>query len=340
MKKYIRLFASMTMLLLICLSGRTALAAGSAQIYMQMELPVEPGDVTVKASCEAVGGGKLTNGKIRIRYDAEKLKLEKSEAGAALGGFMHMINDCTQKEGVTKEEGEVVLVFASSEAKEVNGSMIGLTFSLKKDTKPDSTSLTVAVEELKQDDKNVAHQILGTRITEKAERTDISRATLAEIKNQPYTARQIRPDVKLTYNGALLTEGKDYVLSYKNNKKTGKAKIIISGIGDFTGSRQAYFYIVPAKAVLKSVSSPAKGKLQIRWKKGKQASGYEIQICKSKKFKKSVKKLLVKKPRQVSKLVKVKAGKTYYVRIRAYKTIDKKRCCGAFSKKRRIRVRK
>lgn len=338
-KKHIRLFIKISMLLLICLSSRTALAAETTQLYMQMELPKEPGDVTVKASCEAAGAGKLTNGKIRIRYDAEKLKLEKSEAGAALKGFMYEINDCTQKEGVKKEEGEVVLVFATSEAKEVNGSMIWLTFSMKKDTKPDRASLTVTVEELKQNDKNVDNEILDTRIKEKSEQIDISRASLAGITNQPYTARKIRPGVELAYNGALLKEGKDYALSYKNNKKTGKAEITISGIGDFTGSRRAYFYIVPAKTVLKSVSSPARGKLQVRWKKGKQVSGYEIQICRNKKFKKSVNKLLVKKAQKVSKLVKVKAGKTFYVRVRAYKTINKKRYCGAYSKVRKIRVK-
>lgn len=342
MKKYIRFSVMISMLLMICLNIRTVSAEEPTVIYMKTEVPTKPESVIVQAACEAQNAGKLTNGKLRIKYDTEKLKLEKSQVGAALEGFACEINDCIQG---NKEEGEVVLAFASSEAKEVDGSMILLTFSMKEGTELDSTALTVTVEELMQGKNSIDSKIQETKIELKTEEdpsdshTDISQASLAKIKNQPYTARKIRPEVKLTYNGVLLTEGKDYALSYKNNKKTGKAEITILGIGDFTGSRQAYFHIVPKKVVLRSVSSPAKGKVKVRWKKTKQTSGYEIQICQNKKFKKSVKKILVKKAKKVSKIVKAKTRKTFYVRVRAYKTIDKARCYGAYSKKIKIRVK-
>lgn len=350
MKKYVKFSVMFSMLLMLCLNFRTVSAADSTVIYLQTKMPEEQGDVVVQATCEAQNAGKLTNGKIRIKYDADKLKLERSEVGKALEGFMCQINDCIQG---TKEEGEVVLAFASSEEREVNGSMIQFTFSMKKDTVLDSTALTVTVEELKRGTETVDSQVLETKIqqgTNKPDdkedpkppvvtKTDINSATLAKIKNQPHTTRKIRPEVKLTYNGVQLTEGKDYALSYKNNKKTGKAEVTIHGTGNFTGSRKAYFYIVPAKTTLKSVSSPAKGKIKVRWKKVRLTTGYEIQICRNKKFKKSVKKILVKKAKRVKKVVKVKTKKTFYVRVRAYKTIDGVRRYGAYSKKLKVRVR-
>lgn len=346
MKKYVKFSVMIATLLMFCLNFRTVSAADSTVIYLQTEMPEEQGDVVVQATCEAQNAGKLTNGKIRIKYDADKLKLERSEVGAALEGFMCQINDCIQG---TKEEGEVVLAFASSEEREVNGSMIQFTFSMKKDTVLDSTALTVTVEELKRGTETVDSQVLETKIqqgsvtppiiTPVETKTDINEATLAKIKNQHHTTRKIRPEVKLTYNGVQLTEGKDYALSYKNNKKTGKAEVTIHGTGDFTGSRKAYFYIVPAKPVLKSVSSPAKGKIKIRWKKVRLTTGYEIQISRSKKFKKSVKKILVKKAKRVKKVVKAKTKKTFYVRVRAYKTVDGVRRYGSYSKRLKVRVK-
>jgi len=52
-----------------------------------------------------------------------------------------------------------------------------------------------------------------------------------------YTGRQIRPSVKVRYMGALLTEGKDYTVSYGTNTKAGKNKgtVTISGIGSEYG---------------------------------------------------------------------------------------------------------
>lgn len=344
MKKYVKFSVMISMLLMLCLNFRTALAADSTVIYLQTDIPQEQGDVVVQVTCEAKNAGKVTNGKIRIQYDANKLKLVRSETGAALNGFVCQINDCIQG---TKEEGEVVLAFASSEERDVNGTMMLFTFSMKKGTVLDSSALKVTVEELKRGTEEVDNKVLEPEIKQEPDdpqppvvtKTDINAAKLTRVKRQTHTTKRIRPEVKLTYNGALLKEGKDYALAYNRNKRTGKAKITIYGIGSFTGMRRTSFYIVPKKPVLKSAYSPAKGKIKIRWKKVRQASGYQIQICKNKKFKKSVKKIWVKKAKKVTKIVKVKPGKTFYVRVRAYKTVGGKRLCGAFSRKIRVRVR-
>ena len=45
--------------------------------------------------------------------------------------------------------------------------------------------------------------------------------------------------------GKTLTEAKDYALTYKKNKKIGKASVTIKGIGEYEGSKTMTFYIAP-----------------------------------------------------------------------------------------------
>ena len=73
---------------------------------------------------------------------------------------------------------------------------------------------------------------------------DICTLEVANIENQAYTGSNIMPKVKATYNSINLIEGIDYKLSYKNNKKLGTAKVIIQGIGNYTGTKEVYFKIL------------------------------------------------------------------------------------------------
>lgn len=84
----------------------------------------------------------------------------------------------------------------------------------------------------------------------------------------------------------------------------------------------------------------AKKKLKITWKKNAKASGYQIQYSTSKKFKKATK-LNVKKASKTSATIKkLKAGKKYYVRIRAYKTVNGKKKYSAWSAVKSAKVKK
>ena len=62
-----------------------------------------------------------------------------------------------------------------------------------------------------------------------------------------YTGYELTPGVNLTYNKMKLTEGVDYVVSYSNNVEKGTAKIFITGIGNYTGSRTVKFKITGPK---------------------------------------------------------------------------------------------
>ena len=60
---------------------------------------------------------------------------------------------------------------------------------------------------------------------------------------QRYTGKAVTPDVTLKVYGKKLVQGTDYTLAYTNNVKTGTAKIVISGAGEYQGSRTGTFRI-------------------------------------------------------------------------------------------------
>ena len=58
-----------------------------------------------------------------------------------------------------------------------------------------------------------------------------------------YTGEAITPNVKAVLDEEELVEDVDYTLSYRNNINTGKATIIVQGLGDFGGSTKLEFDI-------------------------------------------------------------------------------------------------
>ena len=74
-----------------------------------------------------------------------------------------------------------------------------------------------------------------------------------------------------------------------------------------------------AKITKLTVKSKAKKKINVTWKKVKTAVGYQVQVSKKSNFKKRIlNKFTTKKKLTINK--KIKSGKTYFVRVRAYAT--------------------
>ena len=64
-----------------------------------------------------------------------------------------------------------------------------------------------------------------------------------------YTGSEICPTITLTVGEKTLKENKDYTIVYTNNIKAGKATIILTGIGGYTGTAKKTFTIKPASDV-------------------------------------------------------------------------------------------
>ena len=74
-----------------------------------------------------------------------------------------------------------------------------------------------------------------------------------------------------------------------------------------------------AKITKLTVKSKSKKKINVTWKKVKTAVGYQVQVSKKSNFKKKIlNKFTTKKKLTINK--KIKSGKTYFVRVRAYAT--------------------
>ena len=92
--------------------------------------------------------------------------------------------------------------------------------------------------------------------------------------------------------------------------------------GDYKGTFTKTFNINPKGTSLSKVKAARKS-FSATWKKqSKQTSGYQLQYSTNKKFAKAVKTSTISKNTTVKKTVKkLSAKKTYYVRVRTYKTV-------------------
>ena len=87
--------------------------------------------------------------------------------------------------------------------------------------------------------------LTGTaKTTFKIAAVSITKAKISKIANKKYTGKNIKPKPVVKFNGKKLKKGTDYKVSYKNNKKVGKATVIIKGKGNFKGTAKKTFKIV------------------------------------------------------------------------------------------------
>ncbi len=87
-------------------------------------------------------------------------------------------------------------------------------------------------------------QFMLLPVSPEAPKIDISQAAIAAIPAQTYTGRAIEPALTVTYDGATLVAGNDYTVTYRDNVNVGnKAKVTVTGTGDFTGTASATFRI-------------------------------------------------------------------------------------------------
>lgn len=170
----------------------------------------------------------------------------------------------------------------------------------------------------------------------KIKKRKISLCTIAAISNQSYTGKSIKPSLKIKSGSKTLVQNVDYKVKYSNNKKPGKAKVVITGIGaNLTGTKTVYFKIVP-KQVKTITASSSSRKVVVKWSKASYASGYKVYYSTSKNG--TYKSWGTTTKRSITK-TKLKKGKVYYVKVRPYKIVDGKKQYGKYSKVVRIVVK-
>ncbi len=149
-----------------------------------------------------------------------------------------------------------------------------------------------------------------------------------------------KPAVTVTgKDGAIMEEGKDYTVTYQDNVKPGIATVTVTGTSETDPVvKTATFKILPKKMGAPKLKA-AKKKLTVTWKKDADVTGYEIQYSLKKNFK-GAKTAKVTKAATSKKVIKKLASKkTYYVRIRSYKTAGKASLYGAWSAAKKAKVK-
>ena len=68
-------------------------AAENPKVFMEIQ-DYKKEDKSLQVSCMMENGDDVTNGKLRVFYEAEKITLVSSESGEALSGGMVEVNDC------------------------------------------------------------------------------------------------------------------------------------------------------------------------------------------------------------------------------------------------------
>jgi uncharacterized protein YjdB len=107
-------------------------------------------------------------------------------------------------------------------------------------------------------------------VTFKIVQAKVSSAKAAAIAKQAYTGKAVKPKPKLTFGGKTLKLGTDYTLAYKNNKNAGTATVVVTGKGNFKGTKNVSFKIVAPTVSYRTYVQGAGWKA---WVKGGKTSG-------------------------------------------------------------------
>lgn len=163
---------------------------------------------------------------------------------------------------------------------------------------------------------------------------------VSSIKNKTYTGKTQTQSITLRLLGMTLRNGSEYKVSYSGNKAVGTAKVIITGIGNYSGSITKTFKINPKGTALTKVKKGKKS-FTAYWKKTSKTytTGYQVQYSRSKKFTKAKTKTVTSYKKKSKKVTKLSKKKTYYVRIRTYKTVKGKRYYSAWSKYKKVKTK-
>lgn len=154
-----------------------------------------------------------------------------------------------------------------------------------------------------------------------------------------YDGKAKTPSVTVKTSDGKKMSSDYYTVSYKNNKKVGKATVTLTFQDHYEGTYTRTFKILPTGTKLTKATAKKKA-VTLSWKKqATETSGYEIQYATKSNFKGAAT-ITVKGNKATSKAIKnLKAKKTYYFRIRTFKTVNGKKYASAWSGTKSVKVK-
>ena len=163
-----------------------------------------------------------------------------------------------------------------------------------------------------------------------------------------YDGQYKSPSVTVKDGSKVLTRNIDYkTVGYSNNLRAGTTSVKIIGTGDQSGTINKTYYsgtvtktftIKPKKPAGFTLSSPKTRTMKITLKETEGISGYEIKYSTSKKFTAKTSNVISTK-KTTKSLTGLQKGKTYYVKVRTYKTSDGKIYYSEYSAVKSIKLK-
>ena len=137
--------------------------------------------------------------------------------------------------------------------------------------------------------------------------------------------------------GNKLVKDTDFTVTYTSGRKAiGKYKVTVKFKGKYAGEKALSFAIKPPKVTNLKVTSPKAKQLKVAWTKAKGGVSYQIwyKVKGTSTWKKTT-------ATGTSKLIKsLKGGKTYQVKVRAYKKVSGTTYTGAWTSVKTVKVKK
>lgn len=142
-----------------------------------------------------------------------------------------------------------------------------------------------------------------------------------------WTGKAFKPVPVVELYGDELKYGTDFTCKWSTSKNVGRYECTIKGKGNYCDDTYSFYVIYPKGTSISKLTA-GKKQLTVKWLKQsrkmskKTISGYEVQVAENKAFTNGVESKYVNSYKKISTTFKNLKSKTYYVRVRTYRTAN------------------
>ena len=163
-KKLIKGAAAALTMIWCMISALPVYAGGNPSVVLN-NAGLDMKERTLQVECNMTNMDQVTNGKLRVTYDAGKLRLLEDQAGNIISDSDALceINDCLTG---NKKEGEIVFAFASAEELPAEGCLANMKFSVAdKVAAREKVKISVSVENMAGNEGDVNAESKNLTVT-------------------------------------------------------------------------------------------------------------------------------------------------------------------------------
>lgn len=174
--------------------------------------------------------------------------------------------------------------------------------------------------------------------------TRIYKASKISLKTTTFTynGKKRKPTVVVKNSKGTVIPAEHYTVTPTGGRKNVGQQTVTLKFNDqkYSGTWSGTFQVRPAATTLTSLTAKSKG-FQVKWKKKTtQTTGYQLQYSTSKSFGSRKNVWLNKNSTTSTKVGKLKASRTYYVRLRTYKTVSGKKYYSSWTTVKSVKTKK